>query len=135
MISVLTLLVFYLAKNKMIERISPNKTWEGFGGGVLFSFIISFAFAMIVSAGWTSNPTILKSSQWYYLLLISVMPLAANVGDLFFSASKRQLSLKDYGNIIAGHGGVLDRVDSLLVVGITVSLLLTFINNGWSLLL
>ena len=123
-------------KNKMIERISPNKTWEGFGGGVLFSFIISFAFAMIVSAVGHPILPFLSHHQWYYLLLISfVMPLAANVGDLFFSASKRQLSLKDYGNIIAGHGGVLDRVDSLLVVGITVSLLLTFINNGWSLLL
>lgn len=123
-------------KNKMIERISPNKTWEGFAGGILFSFLFSFAFGMIVSAvGYPILPT-LTHHEWYYILLLSlVIPLAANVGDLFLSASKRHLALKDYGSILAGHGGVLDRIDSLLVVGIVTSLFLILINNGWNLLL
>lgn len=123
-------------KNKMIPRISPNKTWEGFAGGVFFSFLFSFAFAMIVSAVGHPILPFLSHNQWYYLLLISIiMPIAATIGDLFFSASKRHLSLKDYGSLFAGHGGILDRIDSLLVVGIATSILLILINNNWDFLL
>lgn len=123
-------------KNKMIPRISPNKTWEGFVGGVFFSILISFFFAMIVS--WSGHPVLpfLSHHEWYYLLLLSfVMPFAANIGDLFFSATKRHLNMKDYGFILVGHGGILDRIDSLLLVSVVTAMLVILINNGWSLLL
>lgn len=122
-------------KTKMIERISPNKTWEGFVGGLFFSVLFSFFFAMIVS--WLKVPILpfLTHTEWYYILLLSlVMPLAATIGDLFFSATKRHLDIKDYGHVIVGHGGVLDRIDSLLLVSVTISLLIILINNGWNLL-
>lgn len=122
-------------KNKMIPRISPNKTWEGFVGGVVFSVLFSFLFAMIVS--WLGYPIlpVLDHNAWYNLLLVSfVIPLAANIGDLFFSATKRYLNMKDYGTALAGHGGVLDRIDSLLLVSVVTGLLVILINNGWDLL-
>ncbi len=122
-------------KHKMAPRISPNKTWEGFVGGVVTSFVFSLLFALIVS--WSGHPilSILTHKEWYYLVLISlVMPLAANIGDLFFSATKRHLNMKDYGFILAGHGGILDRIDSLLLVSIVASMLIILINNQWSLL-
>lgn len=122
-------------KHKMIPRISPNKTWEGFAGGVFFSILFSLLFALIVS--WVGHPILpfLSHKEWYYLVLLSlIMPLAANVGDLFFSATKRHLNIKDYGFIIVGHGGILDRIDSLLLVSIVTSMLIILINNGWSLL-
>ena len=122
-------------KNKMIPHISPNKTWEGFVGGIFFSIVSSFLFAMIAS--WAGNPILpsLGHDRWYYLLLISVvMPFAATIGDLFFSATKRYLKVKDYGFIIPGHGGILDRVDSLLLVSVVTAMLVILINNDWSLL-
>jgi phosphatidate cytidylyltransferase len=122
-------------KNKMVPRISPNKTWEGFFGGVLFSVLLSFLFAMIVA--WAGHPVLpfLSHKEWYYLLLLSaIMPLAANIGDLFFSATKRHLEVKDYGSIIVGHGGILDRIDSLLMVSMVTAMLIILINNGWSIL-
>lgn len=122
-------------KNKMVPRISPNKTWEGFAGGVFFSVLFSLMFALIVS--WAGHPILpfLSHHEWYYLVLLSlVMPLAANIGDLFFSATKRHLNMKDYGFILVGHGGILDRIDSLLLVSIVTSMLIILINNDWSLL-
>lgn len=122
-------------KTKMIPRISPNKTWEGFVGGIFFSVLFSFMFAMTVS--WLGQPILpfLTHNEWYYILLVAlVMPLAANIGDLFFSATKRHLEIKDFGYVIVGHGGVLDRLDSLLLVSVTTSLLIILINNGWNLL-
>ena len=125
-----------ISETKMIPHISPNKTWEGFVGGVIFSMFISVLYALIVS--WLGYPILpfLTHQEWYYILLLAaVMPLAANIGDLFFSATKRHLNIKDYGFVIVGHGGILDRIDSLLLVSMTTALLIILINNGWSLLL
>ena len=122
-------------KHKLIPRISPNKTVEGFIGGIVFSIVISFAFAMICSALGAPILPFLSHNQWYWLLLISVlMPFFGNLGDLFFSSLKRNFALKDFGYIIRGHGGMLDRIDSLLVVALATSIIIVFIRNGWSLL-
>lgn len=122
-------------KTKMSPLLSPNKTWEGFVGGVFISFIISFVFALIVSfAGAPIIPS-LDHTHWYWLVLLSLlMPIFANVGDLFFSATKRHLQIKDYGSIIVGHGGVLDRIDSLILVSLLTSMLVILIENAWNLL-
>lgn len=122
-------------KHKMNPRISPKKTWEGFYGGVIFSTIISFTFGMMLAKGGHPMLPFLDVSDWHWILLLSViMPLTANLGDFIFSALKRHFNIKDYGTLLRGHGGVLDRVDSLLCSALTVGVILTFVNNGWDFL-
>jgi len=121
-------------KNKMAPRISPNKTWEGFIGGYVVSALLSFVFAITVSL--LGNPLIpsldIHAPTWYLLIIFSLsIPLLANVGDLFFSVLKRNFAIKDYGKMLRGHGGILDRLDSLLVVSLAISTILTLIENGF----
>lgn len=121
-------------KNKMIPRVSPNKTWEGFIGGYVISAVASFLFALICSL--TGHPLIprldIHGNSWYLMIIFSLlMPLLANVGDLFFSVLKRNFAIKDYGKMLRGHGGVLDRIDSLIVVGLAISTIITLIENGF----
>jgi len=118
-------------KHKMNPRISPNKTWEGFAGGIAFSFVFSFVFGLLVSIN--GNPLIggvLDAEHWYWILLISlVMPIASVIGDFIFSAIKRHYGIKDFSNILPGHGGVLDRIDSILINGIVVTIIILSISN------
>lgn len=116
-------------KHKMNPRISPKKTWEGFVGGVVLSFVVSFAYAMILDAnGIPLLKTILDIEHWYNILILSLaMPFISVLGDFLFSALKRFYNRKDFSNVLPGHGGVLDRIDSLLVTSLVVTLLiLTF---------
>lgn len=121
-------------RNKMNPRISPKKTWEGFAGGVVLSLVMSVSFALIVDRlGYPMLP-FMTSKQWYWIVGISViMPFMANLGDFLFSAIKRNFNLKDYGTLLKGMGGVLDRLDSVLMVSLTVAIIIIFIHNGWSL--
>ncbi len=93
-----------LGRHQMAPRISPNKTWEGFLGGTLGTFVACLALVSLVHP-WT------LSSAFYLALLTSVV---APMGDLAQSAIKRRLGLKDSGALLPGHGGILDRVDGLL---------------------
>lgn len=123
-------------KNKINPRISPKKTWEGFIGGALFSTIFSFLFGFLVAYYGHPMLPVLNIDHWYWILLISIiMPLMANLGDFIFSALKRHFNIKDYGTLLRGHGGILDRFDSLLATSLTVSILIIFITNGWNFLL
>lgn len=113
-------------KHKMNPRISPNKTWEGFYGGLIVSFVLSFLFGFLVSY---FNIPLLKGvldiEHWYWILLISaIMPLASVVGDFMFSAIKRHYGVKDFSKILPGHGGVLDRIDSVLINAIVVTMII-----------
>lgn len=92
-------------KHKMNPRISPKKSWEGFIGGAVFGFIISMAFSTMY---WDMiNPVV-------NTLMCLLCPVVAELGDLCFSAVKRYYKIKDFSDLLPGHGGVLDRVDSLL---------------------
>lgn len=93
-------------KNKMIERISPGKTWEGTVFGVLVAFACSFLIKNYLDANHAN----------YWPILGIVVPILATVGDLVESMLKRQAGVKDSGNLMPGHGGALDRFDSLLFV-------------------
>lgn len=117
-------------KHKMNPRISPNKTWEGFFGGIVISFILSFTFGMVLSScGIPLLKGILDHEHWYWLLLVSViMPIVSVIGDFIFSSIKRYYNVKDFSNLLPGHGGVLDRIDSVLVTSLIVTLLLITIN-------
>jgi len=93
----------YYGKIKMAPRISPNKTMEGALGGIIVSFIFVVAFTLYLNV---------FSGIW--LIYAVLLPFIAIVGDLFESAIKRATGFKDSGNVIPGHGGILDRFDSLL---------------------
>ncbi len=91
-------------KHKLNPRISPNKTIEGTLGGYLFGAVISFIFGYFF----------VEEAPLAFLLTSSlIMPIAGQMGDLAFSAIKRHFNIKDFGNIFPGHGGMLDRVDSM----------------------
>lgn len=126
----------YFGKHKLNERISPKKTWEGFYFGWAGGFVIVFAFGMGLAAAGLPVLPFLTVDKWYWILLIAIVnPLFADVGDLTFSLIKRYYEIKDYGNILRGHGGILDRVDSIIFSVIGVVMLLVFINNGWNFLI
>lgn len=92
-------------KHKLIPHVSPNKTWEGAIGGYLIAAAASMAFGFWQLTNIPSSLIITAS-----LLL----PFVAQVGDLSFSSIKRHFEIKDFGNLFPGHGGVLDRVDSII---------------------
>ena len=92
-----------LGKNKLAPIISPGKSWEGFCGG-----LIATAF-LALSVAW-----MLDFSQWIQLVTVIVLvALASIVGDLVESMAKRNRGIKDSGSMLPGHGGFLDRLDSL----------------------
>ncbi|MGB9678636.1 MAG: phosphatidate cytidylyltransferase [Thermoanaerobacteraceae bacterium] len=98
----------YFGKTKLIPSISPHKTIEGSIGGLLGSIIGSIIFLLIF-------PDI-KLSIYLTVILSLTGSIVAQTGDLVASAIKRNCHLKDYGNIIPGHGGILDRFDSIIFV-------------------
>lgn len=116
-------------KHKMNERISPKKTWEGFIGGVVISIIVSTVFALICALADKPILPIFDVKHLYYVIIISIlMPLISDVGDFVFSSVKRTFGVKDFSNLLPGHGGVLDRIDSLIFASALVSCLIIFIN-------
>jgi phosphatidate cytidylyltransferase len=119
-------------RHKMAPAISPGKSWEG--------AVASVAGSMLVAAGLVGLAALLQGSRdsvflswleracptailsypedlWYWLGLAAVVNLAGQVGDLAESALKRSAGVKDSGNLVPGHGGVLDRIDALLLAG------------------
>ena len=92
-------------KHQLIARISPKKTIEGAIGGYIIGFITSFLFAYAFKF-FGSDPMI-------YLFFSASLPIVSQVGDLAFSMIKRTYGVKDFGSILLGHGGILDRCDSL----------------------
>jgi phosphatidate cytidylyltransferase len=92
-------------RHPLAARISPNKTWQGVAGGLLSSVTVS------VVAGQT---LVLASPLWLAGMGL-VLSVAGLLGDLLFSVGKRRLGIKDYSRLIPGHGGILDRVDSLVL--------------------
>lgn len=108
-----------IGKRKLYERISPGKTWEGtIGGGVL-----TMASSYIV-AGWFPE---IEFKHWLVISLLVVV--FGTLGDLFESLLKRQAGIKDSGKIMPGHGGILDRFDSLIFVTPFVYLYLSWVLN------
>lgn len=93
-----------LGRHRMFERISPKKSWEGFVGGNLFALAAAYGVSYL-------DPEL---SLWQWLVLAEVVVLSGTVGDLFESLIKRTLGIKDSGHAIPGHGGWLDRFDSLI---------------------
>ncbi len=101
-----------IGKHKMTPVISPHKTWEGAVGGVVVCIL------MMLLCGWVfAQLTTGYTVQYQNLAVIAlIVSIASMIGDLSASLVKRQFGIKDFGNIMPGHGGVLDRFDSLLFV-------------------
>jgi phosphatidate cytidylyltransferase len=98
-----------LGRHKMAPAISPGKTWEGFVGGVVAAMVAAFVVLYNDRDDFLSVPEM--------LLLGAAVALASVFGDLFESAVKRDLTVKDSGRLLGGHGGMLDRMDALLWAG------------------
>jgi phosphatidate cytidylyltransferase len=106
-----------LGKRKLFERISPNKTWEGAIIGLLFALIAAYILSIFYKE--------LTLYQW--LITASIISVFGTLGDLAESLLKRTVNLKDSGNILPGHGGLLDRFDALFLAIPAVYLYLHFI--------
>jgi phosphatidate cytidylyltransferase len=120
----------FFGKHKMNVRVSKNKTWEGFFGGVGVSFLGSFTFGMVLAIMGTPLLPFLTLDQWYWILLISVtMPLIATLGDFTFSIIKREFGIKNFSNVLGEHGGILDRVDSFSMVVLVVALIISLLSD------
>ena len=91
-------------KNKIMPSISPKKSWEGFFGGMIVTIILAFLYSLYK-----------EQSYIGYILMAIIIPFLATIGDFIESAYKREAGVKDSGNLIPGHGGMLDRMDSLLI--------------------
>jgi CDP-diglyceride synthetase len=119
-------------KHKMNPRVSPKKTWEGFFLGWFFGTALSLTFGLVLDAcGYPLLPT-LTIDRWYYILILSLaLPLLADLGDLAFSLVKRSFGIKDFGTLLPGHGGILDRIDSVIFASIGAAMLIIIISHGW----
>ena len=97
----------FFGKNKLSPNISPNKTIEGSIGGIITSSVVGFIFSVIFFKDFPLS---------FFLIPASLMlAVAGQIGDLFESAMKRASNIKDSGSILPGHGGMLDRIDGLLL--------------------
>ncbi|MEU7985560.1 phosphatidate cytidylyltransferase [Streptosporangium canum] len=106
-----------LGKHKMSPLISPKKTWEGFAGSAL---------ACMAVGGWLVAWR-LEDDVWKGVLIGAVVVVFATLGDLVESVIKRDLGVKDMGSLLPGHGGLMDRLDSLVAALIPVWVLLTLL--------
>ncbi|WP_425146069.1 phosphatidate cytidylyltransferase [Deinococcus sp.] len=91
-------------RRKIVPTVSPGKTWEGFVGGIAVSVVVA----------WFLAPLLTPLVPWQTLTLGLLLPVVGFIGDVTMSAVKRDLGVKDASSLIPGHGGILDRVDSLM---------------------
>ena len=109
----------FFGKHKLAPVLSPKKTVEGLVGGILAGMISMVVYALILNLGFQ-----LKVNYLFALVFGLVGALGATFGDLCFSVIKRQIGLKDYGSLFPGHGGILDRFDSMVIVAPLAEILL-----------
>ncbi len=113
-----------IGKHKIAPILSPKKTVEGCIGGIVGSTLIGFVYSLIFKddlSGVYSNPVLL------FTIVSAVASVVSMIGDMAASAIKRNKNIKDYGRLIPGHGGILDRFDSVIFVAPIIYFLLRFI--------
>lgn len=106
-------------KHRLFERVSPKKSWEGFFGGALLTLGSGYLFSIFIPE--------LSLLQW--LIFSEIVVIFGTFGDLMESLMKRTIHVKDSGNAIPGHGGLLDRFDSMLLVAPAIFIYLSFVFN------
>lgn len=102
---------FFFGKHKLIPKISPKKTVEGAIGGVIFCVIAFIVYGLIVESVFDVEMNLLLLAP-----IGLVMSVVSMIGDLIASAIKRAYGIKDYSNLFPGHGGILDRFDSIMIL-------------------
>lgn len=116
-------------RNKINERISPKKTWEGFVGGALLSVAFTLTFGLVMAAVGKPIVASLDLEHWYFIVILSVLiALISQLGDFIFSSVKRYYGFKDFGFIMPGHGGILDRIDSVLFSSLATAIFVIIFN-------
>lgn len=135
-------------KHRMNPRISPHKTWEGFVGGAIFGSILALGFAALFEFAFKmplipgllqfsysqalKEMNVMGGQAWPLLVGITLLqPIVGNLGGFTFSLIKRQYGIKDFGKIFPGHGGVIDRFDSVLTNSIITTILVWITAYGW----
>lgn len=109
----------YIGKNKLAPNISPNKTIEGaIGGSITASFVGSLYFISVFKSA---------TPLWLSIVITISLTILAQIGDIVFSFIKREFNTKDFSNIIPGHGGILDRLDSMIFVTLGFLIILSII--------
>ena len=111
----------FLGKHKLCPRVSPKKTIEGSIGGLLGATIFCGLLGVVTTHYINSIPL------YHFFIIGALCGVFSQFGDLVASTVKRYVDIKDYGNLIPGHGGILDRFDSILFSGVVVFYYLTFI--------
>ena len=117
----------FFGRNKLNERISPKKTWEGFFGGIILTSLVLSGWAILQDLLSHGDHAILAGlldvKHFYHVIILSVLiPLVSVLGDLVFSSIKRFYGIKDFSNLMPGHGGILDRADSILFATTTAAI-------------
>ena len=114
-----------IGKHKLIPNLSPKKTVEGAIGGIVACVLISLLYVFVLDK---MGISIFGGNDYLKMLIVSLVgSLISQLGDFASSAIKREFNVKDFGNILPGHGGVLDRFDSIIFVAPFVYYILTFI--------
>ena len=116
---------YLLGKHKLIPDVSPKKTVEGSIGGVVFCAVSFVVFGLIYNRFFASDGAELSIIALAVIGLIT--SFVAQIGDLSLSVVKRHFGIKDYGWIFPGHGGVLDRFDSIFAVAICLAMAFAFV--------
>ena len=106
-------------RHKMFERVSPKKSWEGFAGGAVLALLSGYVFSRFIP----------DLNLWQWLMFSEIIVVCGTLGDLTESLLKRTLHVKDSGHAIPGHGGLLDRFDSMLLAAPMVLIFLLVING------
>lgn len=109
---------YFFGKTKLIERLSPKKTVEGAIGGIIFGTALAAVLGFLFNIGMT---------PLQFIPLAIILTITSQFGDLTFSALKRQYQIKDYGHILPGHGGVIDRTDSFIFNVVVYVIVFTFL--------
>ena len=108
-----------IGKNKLLEEVSPKKTWEGlFGGSIMGTFICTVYYFTVIDS---------TASLSVIIPVVLFLTIVGQFGDLFFSSIKRYYGVKDFSNIMPGHGGALDRFDSIIFVMLAYTFFITII--------
>jgi len=108
-----------IGKYKLCPKVSPNKTLEGLIGGTVMATFIGTMFYITMFD--STTPVI------FVILITMLLSLIGSLGDLLFSTIKRDYGIKDFGNIMPGHGGILDRLDSVLFAGLALATVISFL--------
>ena len=109
-------------KRKLIPAVSPNKTVAGAVAGLIGSMLTALIIYGLTLAFMPSADVSLMPPIWHFVIIGFVGGIAGELGDLFASLVKRHCGIKDYGNIFPGHGGMMDRLDSVLFVSVLIYL-------------